>query len=289
MTMQEMTVVGEGGQVAPCTAKEIRAQVNLIQEVMASVMKNGEHYGTIPGAGEKKVLFKSGAEKIIATFRLAVDPVVEDVSAEGEIRYRVKCRLITPNGAFVGSGIGEASTSETKYAWRAALCQEEFDCTPDYLRRTIWKKQGGGVIQINQIHTIPADQANTVLKMAKKRALVDATLTCTAASDIFTQDIELDEDDIKSGEAPMQRPKAKAAPAPEQETPSDALTVTGVIAFESVKPTTKGSNRYSWKIGEDWYATFDEKFCEVCKKGANVTITYAVGKYGNDIIAAVPA
>ena len=36
----------------------------------------------------------------------------------------------------------------------------------------------------------PADCYNTVLKMAKKRALVDAVLTATAASDIFTQDLE---------------------------------------------------------------------------------------------------
>jgi hypothetical protein len=35
-----------------------------------------------------------------------------------------------------------------------------------------------------------ADVYNTVLKIAKKRALVDATLTATAASDIFTQDLE---------------------------------------------------------------------------------------------------
>jgi len=35
-----------------------------------------------------------------------------------------------------------------------------------------------------------ADTYNTVLKMAKKRALVDATLTATAASDIFNQDLE---------------------------------------------------------------------------------------------------
>jgi hypothetical protein len=35
-----------------------------------------------------------------------------------------------------------------------------------------------------------ADVYNTVLKMAKKRSLVDATITATAASDIFTQDVE---------------------------------------------------------------------------------------------------
>ena len=36
----------------------------------------------------------------------------------------------------------------------------------------------------------PADVLNTVLKMAKKRALVDAVLSATGASDIFTQDLE---------------------------------------------------------------------------------------------------
>jgi hypothetical protein len=35
-----------------------------------------------------------------------------------------------------------------------------------------------------------ADVFNTVLKMGKKRAFVDAVLSATAASDIFTQDIE---------------------------------------------------------------------------------------------------
>jgi hypothetical protein len=39
-------------------------------------------------------------------------------------------------------------------------------------------------------HDNPADYYNTVLKMAKKRAHVDAVLTATAASDIFTQDVE---------------------------------------------------------------------------------------------------
>jgi hypothetical protein len=35
-----------------------------------------------------------------------------------------------------------------------------------------------------------ADVYNTVLKMAKKRAQVDATLTAVGASDLLTQDLE---------------------------------------------------------------------------------------------------
>jgi hypothetical protein len=41
-----------------------------------------------------------------------------------------------------------------------------------------------------EVRVDPADVANTVLKMAKKRAQIDMTLTATAASDIFTQDLE---------------------------------------------------------------------------------------------------
>jgi hypothetical protein len=35
------------------TAADIRAQVNLMQDVMAEVMRDGVHYGRIPGCGEK--------------------------------------------------------------------------------------------------------------------------------------------------------------------------------------------------------------------------------------------
>ena len=49
---------------------------------------------------------------------------------------------------------------------------------------------------------------NTVLKMAKKRALVDAVLTATAASDIFTQDLE----DISANLAASMPAPVHAAP-----------------------------------------------------------------------------
>jgi hypothetical protein len=57
----------------------------------------------------------------------------------------------------------------------------------------------------------PADHKNTVLKMAKKRSLVDATLTCTAASDIFIQDIEdlVDNGVIIPKEGPAEKPLDK--------------------------------------------------------------------------------
>jgi len=203
---QEITIRDEN---VPLKAVEIRAQVNLIQEVMSSVMKSGTHYGKIPGAGDKPTLLKPGAEKIMATFRLAPDPEITDLSANGYIRYQIKCRLISPSGRYLGAGVGEASTDEERYKWRGVVSQAEWDATPETERRIKYKRDG----QVKQIRTNPADLANTVLKMAKKRALVDAVLTVTAASDIFTQDIEdIPEEILQKKEPSKQEPPVQEPP-----------------------------------------------------------------------------
>lgn len=185
MKQQAIEMYGERS----LTAADVRAQVNLIQDVMRSVMYEGTHYGKIPGT-QSVSLYKAGAEKLMATFRLAAKPDVEDLSAGGEVHYRVTVSLLSPSGQFLGAGIGECSSREDKYAWRGMICQEEFDATPENRRRIKFSKYQGRVEQKKQIRTNPSDVANTILKMAKKRAQVDAVITVTAASDIFTQDIE---------------------------------------------------------------------------------------------------
>jgi hypothetical protein len=196
----------------PLTASDIKAQVTLIQEVMQAVMQEGYHYGVIPGT-QKPTLLKPGAEKLIVTFRLAPLLTVERIDlAEGHREYQVKCTLVhIPTGRVFGEGIGSCSTREAKYRYR----QSERLC-PHCGKATIIKgkaEYGGGWLcfakkggcgakftdRDEQITEQPvgrvenpdlADIYNTILKMAKKRALVDATLTATAASDIFTQDME---------------------------------------------------------------------------------------------------
>ena len=175
------------------TSTEVKAQVQRIQEVMKAVMQQGQHYGVVPGCGTKPTLLKPGAEKLMMTFRLAVDPQVEDLSVTGIRRYRVITRVTAQStGLFLGSGVGECSSDEEKYAWREAVCKEEWEETDAGNRRDKWKRgrQGEEPYVLHQIRTNASDVANTILKMAKKRSLVDAILTVTAASDIFTQDLE---------------------------------------------------------------------------------------------------
>ncbi len=174
--------------MSPAVA-EVRTNINLMVEVMKSCMVDGMHFGRIPGV-DKPSLFKAGAEKIMATFRLSADPHVEDLSQGGEIRFRVKVEIKAKDGSFVGAGIGECSSGEEKYSWRKAVCQKEWDVTPETARRIKFKASYGKVDEILQVRVNPSDVANTILKMAKKRALVDAVLTATGASDLFSQDIE---------------------------------------------------------------------------------------------------
>jgi len=200
----------------PATVIEIKAQVNLIQQLMRAVMLEGTHFGTIPGCGDKPTLLKAGAEKILSTFRIAVTPEVEDLSTPDEVRFRVKVLGSTPNGIHVGTGIGECSSSETKFRWRESLCDDEFQATDDSRKRVCWRRgKGGTTYTIKQIRTQPSDLANTVLKMAKKRGLIDMTLTATAASDIFTQDLEdLPSELVNQSHArPIRQPQKKVAAA----------------------------------------------------------------------------
>lgn len=141
---------------------KIKAQVSAIQETMRELMKEGEHYGVIPGLKtDKPSLFKAGAEKICLLFRLNPHYDIEKTDLEGAHReYMIRCTLYKGDQAW-GAGVGICSTMEKKYRFA-----------------------------YGKPHTNIQDNYNTVLKMAKKRAMVDAVLTATAASDIFTQDIE---------------------------------------------------------------------------------------------------
>jgi hypothetical protein len=205
-------------QDKPLTANEIRSQVNTIQHVMQAVMIRDTHYGTIPGT-KTPSLYKPGAEKIMATFRLSADPEVLDLSDGDQIRYQVKVRLVSPSGVFVGAGIGECSSNEEKYKWRNAVCQEEFEETTPERKREKWNKgyQNAPAYKRQQIRTEPADLANTILKMAKKRGLIDAVLTATAASDIFTQDVEdLPAEYIDGDEQPVAQQRKEPQPKKQQ-------------------------------------------------------------------------
>lgn len=203
------------------TAKDMHSHVQRIQQVMAAVMKDGVHHGKIPGT-DKPTLLKPGAEVLCLTFHIAPSYVVDDLSGPDVVRYRVRCTgTHQGTGLVMGEGLGEASSNEEKYRWRRAANQREFDAA-DLDRKRIkygskWSRDSRQRedFEIQQVRVEPADVANTILKMACKRALIAMTLNVTAASDIFSQDLEdmpegMDLEESATTKPKTQAPKAKA-------------------------------------------------------------------------------
>ncbi|MGE3278120.1 MAG: hypothetical protein AB7O67_23670 [Vicinamibacterales bacterium] len=171
---------------------DILARTHRIKEIQSTVMKPNMHYGVIPGT-QKPTLYQPGADILNVTFRIAPKvALIEDLSTADAVRYRVHVDGNSQGTEeFLGSGVGECSSDEEKYRWRKAVCKEEWDEAPPDRRREKWGRgQGGKSYKIQQIRTSPADVANTVLKMAVKRAKIAMTLNVTAASDVFAQDLE---------------------------------------------------------------------------------------------------
>jgi transposase-like protein len=181
----------------------------------------GEDYGVIPGT-KKPTLLKPGAEKICSIYGLV--PTFEPVWIEGDgvtsphLRVRMTCSLHLGHskGPIVGEGLGAANSWERKHRWRSADRACPSCGAEGTVRRSSYPNKGGRYVgekgwwckdcrtnwddpaepeiveqQTGQIENKdPYEVENTLLKMAKKRAHVDATLTATATSGLFTQDVE---------------------------------------------------------------------------------------------------
>ena len=138
----------------------VEKHITLVREFVKRQMIEGVDFGTVPGVS-KPFLFKPGAEKLLNLFNFTAKFTIlkEEIDWErGFVYYKVKCEVYH-NDEFRGEGFGSCNSFEKKFRNRSAF-----------------------------------DLDNTVLKMAKKRALIDAVLTATRASFHFSQDEDLVEE-----------------------------------------------------------------------------------------------
>lgn len=139
--------------------QQVQATMNKIsqfQQVIQKTLHQGHDFGIIPGT-DKPTLLKPGAEKILMMMGLRSEFEIVDSTRDfekGFFQYQVRCRLLKGD-MVITEGLGACNTREKKY-----------------------------------LKMDPFTMDNTVLKMAKKRALVDAALLVASLSDVFTQDIE---------------------------------------------------------------------------------------------------
>ena len=114
-------------------------------------MKEGRDYVR---SGDRFTLLKGGAEMLLAEFGFSSQSIIcAEKRYRGDVTYTMETRVFS-GGNMIANGFGTCSTSE--------LPQENQDMS----RRM-----------------------NSAIKMAKKRSFVDAVLTATASSWLFTQDI----------------------------------------------------------------------------------------------------
>jgi hypothetical protein len=242
------------------SVEQIVEQRKIVARIADEVMQDGIHYGNVPGV-DKKSLSKSGAEVLGLVFNLAFDPVVEDLSTPGVYRYRVTTKITNKStGEFLGSGVGECSTDEEKYAWRAAVNENEYNSYPADQKRKKWKKGWGDKpdTEVLQVRTDAATQANTCLKMGKKRSVVDGVLTVTAVSDKFTQDMEdVDPSTINGGGDHHSEPVGS---------PDGKLYVREIYIIKSGKSDKGPWNIYGIKMTDGiTYRTFDQHHADIAK------------------------
>ncbi|BAH07964.1 hypothetical protein [Clostridium kluyveri] len=159
------------------------------QSIIQKTLKNGHDYGEIGGV-TKPTLLKPGAEKILMLMGLTSEyNIIEKIEDydKGIFAYTIKC-ILRKNGQKITEGVGSCNSKEDKYRWRwvkeddlpMGIDKDAVKSKVDNYGHTKYKVENDDI----------CSQANTILKMAKKRAQVDATLTVASLSEIFTQDIE---------------------------------------------------------------------------------------------------
>lgn len=256
---KEVVEVHSENQIECIPVQQLVQQMALIQTAMEKVMKKDVHYGAVPGCGDKPTLLKAGAEKLEVMFRLA--PHCNDMGGKvvtvdlpnGHKYFEVHTALVhIPTDKVWAVGVGSCSTMESKYRFRnsARKCPE---CGKETIIKGL-EKYGGGWLcfgkkggcgekfadddkQITEQvvgkieHDNPADYYNTCLKIAKKRSQVDGVISATAASDIFTQDLE----DLKANGVITEAEVVTAAPGVAEM--SKPETATGEKKTDNTKRT----------------------------------------------------
>jgi len=200
-----------------------KARLAEFQEFVKFYLKEEEDFGTIPGT-PKPTLYKAGADKLCELYGLAdtYEVIASTVNWDtGLFDYEIRCILTSRRDrGIVATGLGCCSSFESRYRWREgkrkcpgceseAIIKGKKEFGGGWL---CWKKKGGcgqkfadgdKSIEGQDVARIPnpdiCDLKNTIIKMAKKRAKVDATLAATRSSGVFTQDMD---DVVRTEEVP---------------------------------------------------------------------------------------
>lgn len=168
------------------------AKIKSFQALVRKSLVPDHDYGVIPGT-PKPSLWKPGAEKLCKLLSLSDSYIVADKVEDwdrGFFSYQVTCELRNiSDGKLIAQGLGSCNSREARYRYRWVFGSE----VPHHIDKaslavkSIRTRKGQKATMYRVENDDPYSLVNTLLKMAKKRAMVDAVLSAGRLSDIFSQ------------------------------------------------------------------------------------------------------
>lgn len=260
--------------IQPMDLAQAQKSLENLQRFVRSQLHDGRDFGIIPGC-KKPSLWKSGAERLLFFHGLAcrLDTTSETVVdwKTPFFNYCYRATIYNPrNNAVVATADGSCNSKEDKYRY---LWVTEKKLPKGINKDNLESKEISGSNGKFTLYRIDNDSifglANTILKMASKRAFIAATLMACRASDVFTQDESEEE-----AAAPAEKPKAEApktapaAKAPQESKSDSPAEEPNTVYFVPDKVSEKKGlgPKGPWikfgLLGPDgsWYGTFNEEY-----------------------------
>jgi hypothetical protein len=204
---------------------------SIMTDYVKSQMVEGHHYYSFNKLGkkddgksnikaDKPALTQDGAYLICGLFKVTPGVPRTDITRheDGHFTVMAEVPFFNLEGSQIATGNGSCSTRESKYAYRWVYGK---DVPKDVDKSQLVTRSGKDWMQYRLPNTDLADQENTVLKMAIKRASVAGVRKLPLVSELFATDPHDDHDNTpqaKPAAASAKQP-AKAAAQPE---PSEA-------------------------------------------------------------------
>lgn len=170
---QEVAVIEAKPEVTPIVLTDqaiatIKHNIDMAQKLVYEVLEEDIDYGIHPGT-ESMALRDPGASKIANAFNTYPEHIILHAREDEDvISYLIQAKLVNRNtDKVVAIGVGGCSTMESKYGFRYVWHPQDYGYDKSQLK---FKKGKGWRIPNPEV----VDLGNTILKMATKRAEIDA-------------------------------------------------------------------------------------------------------------------
>jgi len=174
------------------TPEDAKALDQQVRAVTKAVLVKDTDYGVIPGTGDRQVLFKPGAEKLLQWFGFGFMLDCQEIERDNDgnkvgVTYRATItKGIDGRLVHIATCEGYAGYDEDRFYQPVT---EEARVKAEK-RERVYAAKDKRPANPNKWKLLGDYKApwNTVIKMAQKRALVGATIDATAAAGLFTAD-----------------------------------------------------------------------------------------------------